>query len=58
MVFTGASLESGLVGSGFSFGCLCLREALAWDFRSRSRSLRLALRLASCLCFVSLSGVV
>ena len=55
---TWASLESGLVESGFSFGCLCLLEALAWDFKSWSRSLRLALRSASCLCFVGLSGVV
>ena len=58
LVFTWASLESGLVRSGFSFGSLCLFETLAWDFKSRSRSLRLALRSASCLCFVRLSGVV
>ncbi len=57
-MFAWASLESGLVRSSFSFGCLCLLEALAWDFRSWSRSLRLALRSASCLCFVRLSGVV
>ena len=57
-MFTWASLEIGLVGSGFSFGCLCLLEALAWDFKSWSRSLRLALRSASCLCFVRLPSVV
>ena len=57
-MFVSASLESRLVGRGFCFGCLCLLEILAWDFKSRSRSLRLALLSASCLCYVQLSDIV
>ena len=56
-MLTSAPFESLLVGSGFGSSCLFLFEALACDFKSRSRSLRLALLSASCLCYVSLSGV-
>lgn len=58
LVFVSASLESRWVGSGFGFGCLFLLEVLAWDFKSRSRSLRLVLLSASCLGYVRLSRVV